>query len=303
MSLSRLCNISAKPIQVKRNCKLAQLSSILRADEINSTSTPNVTDDLNSIIPKLDLSNAALESDEQKKHLSNLLQTYSDVFSTSSLDFGCTSTIKHCIPMIDDKPFRITYRRIPPSQYEAVKDHLKNMEATEAIRRSSSPYASPMVIVYKKDGSLRICVDYRQLNNKTVRDAFPLPRIEEALDALRNAQFFSTLDLTSGYWQVEMEEKDKQKTAFTTPMGLFECNRMPFGLQNAPATFQRLMMTCLGDLNYSKVLLYLDDIIIFSNSFEEHIKRLSEVFSRLRHHGLKLKPSKCFLLRTEVNHL
>ena len=117
------------------------------------------------------------------------------------------------------------------------------------------------------------------------------------------AKYFSTLDLTSGYWQVEVAEHDKHKTAFSTPMGLFEANRMPFGLQNAPSTFQRLMTCCFGDLNFTHLLIYLDDIIIFSTSFSDHLERLQLVFDRLREHGLKLKPSKCQLVRQEVNYL
>ena len=136
-----------------------------------------------------------------------------------------------------------------------------------------------------------------------LRDAFPLLHIEEALDALGNASIFTTLDFTSGYCQVEVEEQYKHKTVFTTPSGLYECNRMPFGLQKTPATFQRLTTTCLGDLNYSTCLLYLDDIIVFSATFEEHIQRLDKVFSCLRQHGLKLKPSKCNLLQKEVKYL
>ncbi len=155
----------------------------------------------------------------------------------------------------------------------------------------------------KKDGSLRLCIDYRKLNSCSTRDAFPLPRIEEALEALGQAKYFSTLDLTSGYWQVEVVEQDKHKTAFSTPMGLFEANRMPFGLQNAPSTFQRLMTSCFGDLNFTHLLIYLDDIIIFSKSFNEHLERLQLAFDRLREHGLKLKPSKCQLVRKEVQYL
>ncbi|KAL0200588.1 hypothetical protein M9458_003775, partial [Cirrhinus mrigala] len=165
------------------------------------------------------------------------------------------------------------------------------------------PYASPVVVVTKKDGSLRLCIDYRKLNSCSTRDAFPLPRIEEALEALGQAKYFSTLDLTSGYWQVEVAEQDKHKTAFSTPMGLFEANRMPFGLQNAPSTFQRLMTSCFGDLNFTHLLIYLDDIIIFSKSFNEHLERLQLAFDRLREHGLKLKPSKCQLVRKEVQYL
>ena len=258
---------------------------------------------LSNKVPAVLLSNATLVNDTHRKQLSDLLLKYADVFSVDSQDFGRTSTVKHSIPLIDNQPFRLPYRRIPLTLYQDVKDQLATMERTEVIRRSCSPYASPIVIAHKKDGSLRLCIDYRQLNSRTVRDAFPLPRIEEALDALGNASIFTTLDLTSGYWQVEVEEQDKHKTAFTTPSGLYECNRMPFGLQNAPATFQRLMTTCLGDLNYSTCLLYLDDIIVFSSTFEEHIQRLHKVFSCLRQHGLKLKPSKCNLLQNEVKYL
>ncbi len=177
------------------------------------------------------------------------------------------------------------------------------METAGVIRPSKSPYASPVVVVTKKDGSLRLCIDYRKLNSCSTRDAFPLPRIDEALEALGQAKYFSTLDLTSGYWQVEVAEQDKHKTAFSTPMGLFEANRMPFGLQNAPSTFQRLMTSCFGDLNFTHLLIYLDDIIIFSKSFNEHLARLQLVFDRLREHGLKLKPSKCQLVRKEVQYL
>ncbi|PIK39177.1 hypothetical protein BSL78_23984 [Apostichopus japonicus] len=172
-----------------------------------------------------------------------------------------------------------------------------------AIRESHSPYASPIVVVKKKDGSIRLCIDYRKLNQDTVKDSYSLPRIEESLDALKGAKWFSSLDLQSGYWQIEVAEKDIPKTAFTTPMGFYECNRMPFGLTNAPATFQRLMEHCVGDMNYKKCLVYLDDVIIFSQTFEEHLERLSAVLKRLTDFGLKLKPSKCNLLQNSVTYL
>lgn len=124
----------------------------------------------------------------------------------------------------------------------------------------------------KKDGSLRFWIDYRKLNERTVRDAYALPRIEDTLDALHGAKWFSSLDLKAGYWQVKMREEDKAKTAFTTPLGFYEANRMPFGLTNAPATFQRLMEHCVGDLNLKTCLVYLEDIIVFSTTFEEHLK-------------------------------
>lgn len=141
-----------------------------------------------------------------------------------------------------------------------------------------------------KDGSLRFCIDYRKLNSRTVKDAYNLPRIDDTIDRLIGARYFTKLDLTSSYWQVEIEERDKEKTAFfVSGIGRFECNRMGFGLRNAPATFQRLMERCMGELNLRDCLVFLDDILIFSRTFDEHLNRLTAVFKRLEIHLLKLK--------------
>ncbi|CAB4010089.1 Transposon Ty3-I Gag-Pol poly, partial [Paramuricea clavata] len=166
---------------------------------------------------------------------------------------------------------------------------------------TNSPKSIPRV--RKKNGSLRLCVDYRKLNLRTQKDSFPLPRIDESLDALNGAQWFTTLDLASGFNQVAVEEEDKPKTAFTTPFGLFEYNRMPFGLCGAPATFQRLMQSCLHDQIYQLLLVYLDDVIVFSKTFDEHLGRLEKVLTRLAQHGLKIKREKCSFLRKEVSYL
>uniref|UniRef100_A0A3B1K6C6 Gypsy retrotransposon integrase-like protein 1 n=1 Tax=Astyanax mexicanus TaxID=7994 RepID=A0A3B1K6C6_ASTMX len=255
------------------------------------------------ILSLLDLSKACFETENQYLQMTDKILKNSDVFSKHHLDYGHTTVVKHEIPLVDPRPFRLPYRKIPPSQYQAVRKAITEMEEAGVIRPSKSPYASPIVVVTKKDGSLRICMDYRKLNSCSTRDAFPLPRVEEALEALGEAKYFSTLDLTSGYWQVEVAEADKHKTAFSTPMGLFEANRMPFGLQNSPSTFQRLMTCCFGDLNFESLLIYLDDIVIFSRTFDEHLERLQMVFDRLRKYGLKLKPQKCHLLRREVLYL
>ena len=170
---------------------------------------------------------------------------------------------------------------------------LDEMLDADVISPSSSPWASPIVLVEKKDGSTRFCVDYRRLNRLTRKDAFPLPRIEQALDALHGARIFSTLDLQSGFWQVPLTERAKEKSAFTTPFGLFQFNKMPFGLTNAPATFQRLMEAVLRGLTFDIALIYLDDIIVFARDFDEHLSRLRQVLQRLRSAGLELKPSKC----------
>ena len=173
-----------------------------------------------------------------------------------------------------------------------------------AIRESQSPFSSNVVLVRKKDKSLRFCIDFCKLNNRTVKDAYSLPRIEETIDTLAGSKYFSKLDLRSGYWQVGIKEADKHKTAFSVgPLGFFECYRMAFGLTNAPATFQRLMERCMGELHLKECLIYLDDIIIFSKSFDEHLLRLENVFRQLEQHGLKLKGSKCEFFRTQVQYL
>lgn len=211
--------------------------------------------------------------------------------------------MSHDIPLLDETPVKQRYRRIPPSDYEAVKTHINQLLQTQVIRESCSPYASPIVLVKKKDGSLRMCVDYRQLNARTRKDAFPLPRIEETLDMLSGARWFSTMDLASGYNQVPVTEADRAKTAFCTPFGLFEWNRMPFGLCNAPSTFQRLMQRMFGDEQCQSVLLYLDDIVVFSSTVEQHLKRLEMVLMRLLNEGLKAKLEKCAFFRPEVRYL
>ena len=173
-----------------------------------------------------------------------------------------------------------------------------------AIRRSFSPWASAVVLVRKKDGGLRFCIDLCKLNNRTIKDGYSLPRIEDTLDCLHGAVWFSTLDLKSGYWQVELEEEAKPLTAFTMgPLGFWECEHMPFGLTNALATFQRLMEYCHGELHLNWCIIYLDDIIVFSQTPEEHVHRLRAVFNKLKAASLKLKPSKCDFFKIEIKYL
>lgn len=242
-------------------------------------------------------------TEAQRGKLRDLLTKHSDVFSKNDCDFRYTTSVTHNIPTGDAPPIKQRHHRIPPQVYQEVKRHVRDLVSQGILRESCSPWASPAVIVIKKDGSVRFCCDYRRPNKVICKDAYPLPRVEESLDALGNAQLFSMHDLTSGYFQVAMSEEDRAKTAITTPFGLFEWTRMPFGLCNAPATFQRLMGVVLGDLTFDILLIYLDDIIVFSKDFDSHCQRLEIVFNRLRQHGLKLKPSKCFLLKPEVKFL
>ena len=161
------------------------------------------------------------------------------------------------------------------------------------VEPSNSPWSSPIVLVKKKDGTTQFCVEFRKVNDATKKDAHPLPRIDDTLDTLGEAQWFTILDLTSGYWQVEVAPADREKTAFATPDGLYQFRVMPFGLCNTPGTFQRLMERVLQGLHCSTCLVYLDDIVIYSRTIEEHLTRLAEVFTRLREANLKIKPSKC----------
>ncbi|KAG8176335.1 hypothetical protein JTE90_021972 [Oedothorax gibbosus] len=177
------------------------------------------------------------------------------------------------------------------------------MQTNDIIEPSSSPWASPIVLVRKKDDTTRFCVDYRRLNDVTKKDSYPLPRIDETLDTLVGNHWFTTLDLKSGYWQVEIHPDDKEKTAFTAGQGLWQFKVMPFGLCNAPATFERLMETVLRGLSYEACLVYLDDIVIVGKEFNDHLINIRKVLTKLRYAGLKLSLSKCHFFRREVKYL
>ena len=256
------------------------------------------------ILAKLDLSGMA-EWDKSTQLLAkSVLQDYQDVISQHDMDLGKTDLIKHDIKLDNYKPFKQAFRRIPPHLYDKVREHLKEMLQIGAIRPSHSPWSSAIVLVQKKDGSLRFCIDLRELNNRTIKDNYSLPRIDHHLEQLKGAVWFTTLDLKSGYWQVELTEDSKPLTAFTVgPLGFYECEQMPFGACNAPATFQRLMESCLGDLNLKWCVVYLDDIIIYSKTPEEHVERLRAVLQKLREAGLKIKPSKCNFFKKEISFL
>ena len=219
---------------------------------------------------------------------------------------GHTKVTKHKIVLKDPDtpPFKEQFRRIPPPQVDEVREHLKLMLDAGVVRPSNSPWCNTVVLVRKKDRSLCSCIDFRRLNALTVKDSHPLPRICETLESLAGAAHYLIFDLNSWFWQVPMDEESKQYTAFTLgSMGLYECESMPFGLCNAPPTFQRLMQNCLGELNLTYCLIYLDNIIVFSEMPEEHLQRMRVVFDCLREHGLKLKPSKWKVFKPEINYL
>ena len=235
--------------------------------------------------------------------IADLLTRYQDVFSKDEWDIGCTHLTEHSIDTKGAAPIKQPPRRVPMAYAEEEKKAIEKLLEQKVARKSTSPWASPIVLVKKKNGSIRPCVDYRKLNSLVTPDAFPLPRIQDCLDAVSGATLFSTFDLTSGYFQIPVKEEDIPKTAFCCKYGQFEMTRLPFGLNNSASTFQRTMELALQGLQWETCIIYIDDIIVFAENLEEHIRRIEQVFERLRQAGLKLKPEKCFMMQTEVTFL
>ena len=239
----------------------------------------------------------------ERDQLAALIGKHQRTFAKSPTDHGRTSIVQHAIDTGDAAPIKQRPRR-PPRAFEQEEEKIiKDQLDAGIIRESTSAWSSPLVYVKKRDGTTRQCVDYRKLNGVTRKDAYPLPRIEDCLDYLGGANIFSTLDLQSGYWQLEMKEEDRPKTAFSTRTGHYEYVTMPFGLCNAPSTFERAMELLMKGLQWRTLILYLDDIVVMGSTFDEHVTRLDEVLDRLGNAGLKLKPSKCNLFKSEVSYL
>lgn len=241
--------------------------------------------------------------EEWKSRFQQKLAERRNVFSLHEWDVGRAKGVEHHIRLHDPRPFRERSRRIAPADIDDVRRHIQQLLATGIITESRSPYASPIVVVRKKNGKIRICIDYRTLNNRTTPDQYTMPRIDDALDSLSGSQWFSVLDLRSGYYQIEMAPEDKEKTAFICPLGFYQFERMPQGITGAPATFQRLMEKAVGDMHLLEALVYLDDIIIFSKTLEEHEQRLLKVLDRLEEVGLKVSIDKCQFCQPEVKYV
>ena len=184
-----------------------------------------------------------------------------------------------------------------------VDNQVENLKKMGVIRNSNSPWAAPVVVVIKKNGDFKMCIDFRRLNSVTIKPMYRIPDNQSLFNHLAGATMFSTIDVSNAYYQCEMRESDKISTAFTTRKGQFEFNRMPFGLSGAPFTFQRLMHTILREENWLLCLVYLDDILIFSRDFDEHIERIKIIFEKIKQSGLKLAPSKGDFFLPEVSFL
>jgi len=241
----------------------------------------------------LDLKISEHLSKYQKEQLDDLLRRYNHLFLKPETRTQKAFGVKHEIITTEKIPTRQRPYRVAAKEREILEEQVEKMLKEDVIRPSSSPWSSPVILVKKKNGTWRFCVDYRRLNKITVKDVYPLPRIDDIMDSLQGSQFFTSIDMQSSYWQVEVKEEHKQKTAFITPEGLYEFNVMPFGLCNAPATFERLMDNVLRGLKWKTCLCYLDDVIIYSPDFKTHLIRLEAVLKCFDKAGLKLNNEKC----------
>lgn len=295
-----IANYTDQPINIQKGQEVATLQ---QATIVPAATSPSDGEKSNAdqFLESFDFSHLA--EDEALK-LKSFLCMNRDVFALSSSEMGCTDRVTHTIELLDNTPFREKCRPIPPSAYDELRQHLEELLAAGIITKSKSPFCSNIVMVRKKDGSLRLCVDYRRLNGRTKKDAYNIPRTDTLIDCLRGAKYFASLDLFSGYHQVAMKPEDQERTAFSAgPLGFYQYTKMPFGLCNSPSTFQRLMEQVLEGLTMRTCAVYIDDIIVFAETKDELYARLSEVFTRLREANLTLKPKKCSFFQSSVDFL
>lgn len=294
-------NVSPKSISVEEGTLLTralQKHNVLPESTLSSCSVvfddSKITDEIHC--------NVKLSKDENTE-LRSLLSKYSDCFSSGLKDLGFTNVTEMVIELQDSEP--VVYRpyRMSHAERSLVRDMVKEMVDGGIIRESSSPYASPIVLVQKKTGEKRLCIDYRALNRKTKKEHYPLPRVEDQLDLLAGNTLFTSLDLASGYYQIPIAEDSRDFTAFVTPDGQYAFNRMPFGLVNAPSVFQRTINKILNDAKVKYALIYMDDVLIPSKDFSEGMQRLEEVLQLLRNGGLTLKLSKCNFFLESIDFL
>ncbi|PVD21605.1 hypothetical protein C0Q70_17404 [Pomacea canaliculata] len=268
-----LLNTTDSPVTIRRKSVIADLFTIQ-----SEYSLPSVLQDLNC-----DTQDVTCKTHCHANHVEE------DVVHDIELTPG---------PSIRERP-----RPIPPQDLEEVRQHVQQLLDARIIKPSTSSFASPIVLVRKKNGALRMCVDYRRVNARTVRDSYSLPKIEQLFLTLSGAKVFTSLDLSKAYYQVPLSERAKKISAFTTPFGLYEFQRLPFGLVNAPMTFQRLMDCCLSDMNLAELIIFLDDILIHGTNLQQLDDRTIKALERLRSFKLKLDPDKCIFATTEVRHL
>lgn len=297
-----LCNPTAMPIRIPKGTVVGEVHQVEVVDEDLIFPETPVPDEPGCPLKKM-VQESHIRDNELKREAIELLEKYRTCFSMPGDYLGNTDKVKHAINTGDALPIRQSLRRLPTHRREVAEEEINKMIRKGVIEPSDSSWASPIVMVKKKDGSIRFCVDYRKLNGVTKKDGYPLPRIDESLQSLGGNKWFCSLDLESGYWQIAMDEDSKEKTAFISSLGLFQFKVMSFGLCNAPATFERMMEKMLSGLRWTKCLVYIDDVIVFGKTFQEMLDNLGEVLERIKGYGLKLKPKKCKMFRKKVEYL
>ena len=256
------------------------------------------------LLEKLNLDGLAHWSPGNTAAVRELALAYHDVFVLEGNELGCTSAIEHEICIENSEPFKEWFRCIPPSLLEEVHTSLWDMLEMGVIHPSQSPWCNAAVLVWKKDGTLHFCVDFRCLNVQTKKDSYPLPCIQEALESMAGLAHFSSMDFKSGFWQIKMALESQQYMAFTVGnLRFYKFTCMPFRLCNVPVTFQHIMQNTLGELNLTYCMIYMDDVIVFGRMEEEHLECLRIMFEGFREFNLKLKPSKCLFFQSEIMYL
>ena len=291
-----VANYTDKTINIAKGQVIANVNSaaIIKSSSKNGG-------DIEEFVQSFDFAHL---SDAESSKLKEFLVKHRKVFAMTSAEMGRTDMIKHHIELTDDIPIKEKVRPIPISMYDELKQHLEELLDAGIITESKSPYCSNIVVARKKDGTIRMCIDYRKVNAKTKKDAYQLPRPDTLIDCLKGAKCYASLDLFSGYNQIEMSKEDQEKTAFSVgTLGFFQFQRMPFGLSNSGSTFQRLMEKVLEGLTMKTCLCYIDDIVVFAETPEQLYARLEEVFHRLNDANLTLKPQKCSFFQESVDFL
>ena len=302
----RVCNPNEEGIMLYTGMALGCLSKVEVIGDYESvgrvarTVVPKVEGELPDHLKDLYERTVDLVPESDRPLVREMLCKFQDVFSRDDKDLGRTSLVQHHIETGDAKPIKQAPRRLPPQHRNDLEKQVLDLLDRGLIEPSDSAWASPVVMVKKSDGSLRLCIDMRRLNEVSSGSGIPLPNTSELLASLSGAVWFSTLDMLSGYWQVELDEESRPKTAFATHLGLHQWRVMPFGLSGAPGSFQKLMHLVLGSMSYKQLLVYLDDVIVPARTVHEGMERLSEVFGRFRSANLKLKPKKCTLFQRQA---
>jgi len=298
-------NNTNKSYRIKRCAPLAlaeglKSTEILSVDSLMDTTTkPNTT----TFDAEKDVKLDHLRTND-KQMVRGLLNEYKHLFAMNDLELGTTDIVKMTIDTGDAQPIKQKPYRTPLLQRPIIEKHINNMLDAGIIKESTSPWSSPVVLVPKKGGDTRFCIDYRLLNTVIKGNSYPLPNIDDMLMSLGHAKYFTSLDARSGYHQIQIAEEDTPKTAFICAYGLFEYKKMSFGIKTAPSIYQQMMAQVLRGIDGKFAMAYIDDILVYtSTTLEDHLEHVKEVFKRLESANLKLKPSKCDFLKTEIKYL